>query len=94
MVKHKDESIFIDFEYADGTISDDFTAFYYIKKNGGILLQGEIDKNDDDTAFELRIKAGELEELESGVYKIEVSIANDGTGFKDYIFCDELVLKD
>lgn len=94
MVKFKDESLFIDFEYADGEIPDGFAASYVIERGGRPLRRGELSLNGEGTAFLLRIEAGALEALECGVYRLMVAVANDALGYKDYIYNEELVIEE
>jgi len=94
MIKYLDESIFIDFEYIDGVIEPEYRAFYSIKDiEKKVVKTAELDRSDDNTTFELRIKSGELEELKPGNYKLEVSVENDEIGYKDYIYNEDLILR-
>ena len=53
----------------------------------------EISKSLDNKSFELRIKAGELEEMKAERYKLEVAVINENVGYKDYIYNEDLILK-
>jgi len=92
MIKHKDESIFIDFEYSEDKIPDGYKAFYFIK-NENIIKTEELTKSDDNKSFLLRIKTGELKNLK-GNYTLEVAVTNDDLGYKDYIYNENLTIKD
>jgi len=93
MIKHKDESIFIDFEYTDGEIPDGYKAYYYLSNNEKILKTKELNKNPQNTTFELRIKSGELSDFKDGSYLLEIAVVNEEIGYKDYIFSENLILR-
>ena len=93
MIKYKDESIFIDFEYVDGEIEEGYRAFYYIKDKEKVLKSKELNRSDDNKSFQLRILSGELEELKEGVYRLEVAVENEDIGYKDYIYNEELIIR-
>ena len=92
MIKHKDESIFIDFEYSEDEIPDGYKAFYFLKDTK-IIKSEELQKSDDNKSFLLRIKAGDLKNLK-GNYTLEVAVTNDDVGYKDYIYNENLTIKD
>ena len=91
MIKHKDESIFIDFEYVEGEIPDGYRAVCYIRDRE-IIKSYELSRSDDNKSFLLRINSGELNTLK-GTYKLEVAIVNEDLGYKDYIFNENLIVK-
>ncbi len=93
MVKRQDESIFIDFEYADGVIPKGFVAICHIVGDDGVGLAKNLPKSVDGKAFELRIRSGELFGLKAGKYKIEVAVVNDSIGYKDYIYNEDLIIR-
>jgi len=90
VVKHKDESIFIDFEYTDGEIPDGYYAKYYIQTDE-ILKEDFLEKIGD--KFLLRIESGELNEINLPKVKLKVAVINDDIGYKDYIFEEDIILK-
>jgi len=90
MIKHKDESIFIDFEYIDGEIPDGYYAKYYIQTNK-TLKEEFLEKNDN--KFLLRIESGELKKLNQSKVKLKVAVINDDIGYKDYIFEEDVIIR-
>jgi len=96
MIKHKDESIFIDFEYTDGEIPDGYYAKYYIEKllNSEVIKEDYLDRDETNTKFLLRIESGDLNDLNLSKVKLKVAVINDDVKYKDYIFEDIVAFKE
>jgi hypothetical protein len=88
------ESIFTDFTIDSGTIPPGLFAEWTIRdKANTVIATDALDKNVDETTFEMRIKSTDTD-LSNGAYDLLVRIYDDDAGFADYIYDGVLVVID
>jgi len=89
------ESIFIDFQKKDGaTIDTDMTATYdLLDESDAVVSTGSLGKSGDLFTFELRISGTTTATLSDGTYLLLVKVANDVTGYADYIYEENVKIR-
>jgi len=85
-----DASIFLDFFYQDGNIPDGYSADFAIVQKDSVIKSGSLDICDEGDCFSLRITSDTIQEVGIGEYMLLVSVKNEDTGYKDYIYEDNL----
>jgi len=91
IVRHKDESLNILFEYTEGVIPDGYKAKMKLIKDD-FLFEKELDVSEDATSFLLNITTDEMNKLE-GNYKLIVLLYNEDIGYGQYILTEILDVK-
>jgi len=89
------ESLFIDFQKKDGaTIEADMEATYDIlDSNDTNVSTGALTKSGDLFTFELRVSGTVTASLVDGTYLVLVKVYNDTTGYADYIYEEQLIVR-